>query len=145
MIQGDECRPRRSSWLRSPWLTPIRNSSELRGLYSRSYFGPRTCGGVITNVIVICLQGNGVILRTQKVIQGDDNGHVGRPCEVSLAPPCPELFCELLPPNGSAPHQESTPHPPRNFSFSVLKLTDCDNQRGLLPQIAPQVGPNILY
>ena len=36
---------------------------------------------------VICLRGNGVILRTQKVIQGDDNGHVGRPCEVSLAPP----------------------------------------------------------
>ena len=28
-------------------------------------------------------------------IQVDDNGHVGRPCEVSLAPPCPELFCEL--------------------------------------------------
>jgi hypothetical protein len=29
--------------------------------------------------------------RTQKVIQGDDNGHVGRPCEVtvSLAPPYP--------------------------------------------------------
>ena len=27
--------------------------------------------------------------------QGDDNGHVGRPCKVSLAPPCPELFCEL--------------------------------------------------
>jgi len=26
--------------------------------------------------------------------QVDDNGHVGRPCEVSL-PPCPELFCEL--------------------------------------------------
>ncbi len=24
--------------------------------------------------------------------QGDDNGHVGRPCEVSLAPPYPELF-----------------------------------------------------
>jgi hypothetical protein len=36
-----------------------------------------------------------------------------------------------FPPNGSAPRQESTPHPPRNFSFSVLKLTDCDNQRGL--------------
>jgi hypothetical protein len=33
--------------------------------------------------------------RTQKVIQGGDNGHVGRPCEVSPAPPCPELFCEL--------------------------------------------------
>jgi hypothetical protein len=41
--------------------------------------------------------GNGVTLRTQKVIQGGDNGHVrvGRPCEVSPAPPCPELFCEL--------------------------------------------------
>ena len=36
-----------------------------------------------------------------------------------------------FPPNGSAPRQESTPHPPRNFSFSVLKLTDCNNQRGL--------------
>jgi len=40
-------------------------------------------------------RGNGVTLRTQKVIQGGDNGHVGRPCEVSPAPPCPELFCEL--------------------------------------------------
>ncbi len=38
------------------------------------------------------LHGNGVIHRTQKVIQGDDNGHVGRPGEVSLAPPYPELF-----------------------------------------------------
>ena len=42
------------------------------------------------------LRGNCVIRRTQKVIQGGDNSHVGRPCEVSLAPPpCPELFCEL--------------------------------------------------
>ena len=40
-------------------------------------------------------RGNGVICRTQRVIQGDDNGHVGRHCEVSLAPPCPELCCEL--------------------------------------------------
>ena len=38
------------------------------------------------------LRGNGVIHRTQKVIQAYDNGHVGRPCEVSLAPPYPELF-----------------------------------------------------
>ncbi len=53
MIQGDDCHPRRSSWLRSPWLTPILNSSELRGLYSRSYFGPRTCGRSITNVIEV--------------------------------------------------------------------------------------------
>ena len=40
-------------------------------------------------------RGNGVTLRTQKVIQGGDNGHVGRPCQVSPAPPCPELCCEL--------------------------------------------------
>ena len=26
------------------------------------------------------LRGNGVTRRTQKVIQGGDNGHVGRPC-----------------------------------------------------------------
>ena len=53
--------------------------------------------GSVTCILysVICLRGNGVIRRTRKVIQGDDNGHVGRPCEVSLAPPCPELFCEL--------------------------------------------------
>jgi len=41
------------------------------------------------------IRGNGVTLRTHKVIQGGDNGHVGRPCEVSPAPPCPELCCEL--------------------------------------------------
>ncbi len=29
-------------------------------------------------------RGNGVTLRTRRVIQGDDNGHVGRPGEVSL-------------------------------------------------------------
>ena len=50
MIQGDECRPRRSSWLRSPWLTPIQNSSKLRGLCRRSYFGPRTCGRGINQI-----------------------------------------------------------------------------------------------
>ena len=32
-IQGGDCRPRRRSWLRLPWLSPIRNSFELRGLY----------------------------------------------------------------------------------------------------------------
>jgi len=31
-----------------PWLSPIRNSSELRGLCYRSYFGPRMCGRSIT-------------------------------------------------------------------------------------------------
>ncbi len=40
-------------------------------------------------------RGNCVICRTQRVIQGGDNGHVGRHCEVSPAPPCPELCCEL--------------------------------------------------
>jgi hypothetical protein len=52
-IQVDGCRPRRGSWLRFPWLSPIRNPCELRGLYSRSYFGPSTCGGGITNVIEV--------------------------------------------------------------------------------------------
>ena len=56
-IQGDDCRPRRMSLLRFPWLSPIRNSCELRGLYRRSYFGPRTCGGVITNVIEVSYPG----------------------------------------------------------------------------------------
>ena len=32
----------RMSLLRFPWLFPIRNPCELRGLYRRSYFGPRT-------------------------------------------------------------------------------------------------------
>jgi hypothetical protein len=38
------------------------------------------------------LRCNGVIHRTQKVIQVYDNGHVGRPCQVSPALPYPELF-----------------------------------------------------
>ena len=51
--------------------------------------------GLSIQYSVMLIRGNGVTLRTQKVIQGGDNGHVGRPCEVSPAPPCPELFCEL--------------------------------------------------
>jgi hypothetical protein len=43
-IQVDHCRPRRGSWLRFPWLSPIWNSFKLRGLHRHSYFGPRTCG-----------------------------------------------------------------------------------------------------
>ena len=34
----------------------------------------------------------------KNLLQGDDNGHVGRPCEVSLAPPCPELFLRVTGP-----------------------------------------------
>ena len=44
--------------------------------------------------------------------------------------------------DGGAPRQESTPHPPRNFSFSVLKLTDCDNQRGLNQAPSPNCPTN---
>ena len=33
-----------------PWLAPIRNSCELRGLCCRSFFGPRTFGRGITNI-----------------------------------------------------------------------------------------------
>jgi len=54
-----------------------------------------TAGPISIQYSVMVIRGNGVTLRTQKVIQAGDNGHVGRPCEVSLAPPCPELFCEL--------------------------------------------------
>ena len=39
----------RMSLLRFPWLFPIRNPCELRGLYRRSYFGPRTCGRSINH------------------------------------------------------------------------------------------------
>jgi len=48
-IQGGDCCPRRMSLLRFPWLFPIRNPFELRGLCSRSYFGPRTCGRSINH------------------------------------------------------------------------------------------------
>ena len=40
------------------------------------------CNGAVT----VSSTGN------KNLLQGDDNGHVGRPGEVSLAPPCPELF-----------------------------------------------------
>ena len=49
-------------------------------------------------VLVLSLHRSAVTVSStgaENQIQGDDNGHVGRPCEVSLAPPCPELFCEL--------------------------------------------------
>jgi hypothetical protein len=68
-IQGGDCRPRRMSFLRFPWLSPIRNSFKLRGLYRPSYFGPRTCGGGITNVIEVKIV---IIYRAQKAMQGYD-------------------------------------------------------------------------
>ncbi len=51
-IQGDDCRPRWMSLLRFPWLFPIRNPSELRGLHRRSYFG--TCGGGVNHFSSKC-------------------------------------------------------------------------------------------
>jgi hypothetical protein len=81
---------------------PQRESTKISAQFSTlkielKFFGPVTKFRGVFCILysVICLRGNGVILRTQKVIQGDDNGHVGRPCVVSLDPPCPELFCEL--------------------------------------------------
>ena len=73
-----------------PWVPRWAPDPPMVGI--RSPIGP---GLVVQYYSVMFIRGNGVTLRTQKVIQGGDNGHVGRPCEVSLAPPCPELFCEL--------------------------------------------------
>ena len=69
-------------------------------LYLNKLTGLMWSKAVLVSVIgiqysVMLIRGNGVTLRTQKVIQGGDNGHVGRPWQVSPAPPCPELFCEL--------------------------------------------------
>ena len=54
VIQGGDCCPHWMSLLRFPWLFPIRNPVELRGLYSRSYFGPRTCGRRINHFSSKC-------------------------------------------------------------------------------------------
>ena len=46
-------------------------------------------------VLVLSLHRSAVTVSStgaENQIQGDDNGHVGRPCEVSLAPPYPEPF-----------------------------------------------------
>ena len=46
-------------------------------------------------VLVLVLHRGAVTVSStgaENQIQGDDNGHVGRPCEVSLAPPYPEPF-----------------------------------------------------
>ena len=51
--------------------------------------------GVGGGVLVLVLHNCAVTVSStgaKNQIQGDDNGHVGRPCEVSLAPPYPEPF-----------------------------------------------------
>jgi len=58
-----------------------------RILQGRGMFG--------TWYLVVMYRGNGGIRRGIYQLQGDDNGHVGRPREVSPARPCPELLCEL--------------------------------------------------
>ena len=45
--------------------------------------------------LVVAYRGNGGIHRGIYQLQGDGNGHVGRPREVSPARPCPELLCKL--------------------------------------------------
>jgi len=51
---------RRMSLLRFPWLFPIRNPFELRGLCRHSDFGPRTCGRSINHFFVEVLPFQGV-------------------------------------------------------------------------------------
>ena len=48
--------------------------------------------------------------------QVNDNGHVGRPCEVSLAPPYPELFRRLL---RSGPLDAPAAHP---YCINALEI-----------------------
>ena len=59
----------------------------------------------------------------KNLLQGDDNGHVGRPCEVSLAPPCPELFCELRGPEGARTRMECPAQARRVPSTSTKRLS----------------------
>ena len=103
---------------RFPWLLPVRNSFASYGASAVTRTSDRghvaeaknqgssrcvfiTAGPILYSVLqslvlsAAFLRRNSVTRRTQKVIQGGDNGHVGRPGEVSPAPPCPELFYEL--------------------------------------------------
>ena len=52
------------SCLRFPWLSPIRNPCELRGLCRRSDFGPRTCGRSINQFFVEVLPFQGFARRS---------------------------------------------------------------------------------
>jgi hypothetical protein len=52
-------------------------------------------GLLLTLVLVLVLHDCVITVSStgaEDQFQADDNGHVGRPCEVSLAPPYPELF-----------------------------------------------------
>ena len=85
---------------------PILTSSEAEGA---DRFGMSTCQKRLYSVsphnsrqlalgtwyLVVMYRGNGGIRRGIYQLQGDANGHVGRPREVSPARPCPELLCEL--------------------------------------------------
>jgi hypothetical protein len=65
----------------------LKGSPDLRPTSAYCICTPRFFGA-----LVLYLRGNCVIHRGIDQLQGDDNGHVGRPCEVSLAPPYPEPF-----------------------------------------------------
>ena len=78
MIQGDGCLSRRRSRPRSPPLDPIRNSSESRGLFCRSCFGPRTCVRDVTNSLKQWSSQSGFPLLTPTMQAGQDSdGWVG--------------------------------------------------------------------
>ncbi len=53
------------------------------------------CHALYVLVLVLVLRNCAVTVSStgaENQFQADDNGHVRRPCEVSLAPPYPELF-----------------------------------------------------
>ena len=70
---------------------------KLKGIDGRAPPGVEPAHGPYSEALALAAyeRGNVVIHRGIYQLQGDDNGHVGRHCEVSPAPPCPELFCEL--------------------------------------------------
>ena len=84
-IQVDGSRPRRRSWLRFPWLSPIRNPFELRGLCRRSYFGPRTCGRSINHFSSKCSGFWLFSVCTRSAAPGADFGVCGPPSGPSVS------------------------------------------------------------
>ena len=80
-----------------PWASLLGGSEFwVYGILASWIFGPGSPHLVLgTWYLVVAYRGNGGIHRGIYQLQGDDNGHVGRPREVSPARPCPELLCEL--------------------------------------------------
>ena len=83
--QVDDCRPRLMSFRRFPRLFPIRNPCELRGLCSRSYFGPRTCGRSINHFSSKCSGFWLFSVCTRSAAPGADFGVCGPPSGPSVS------------------------------------------------------------